>query len=262
VMRILMATVRLLERMALLLSLLHLASAVTGPSSFAVVHTPGELTRALAPPHVNVVVLERAPRDRSGEAERWQIGEQRMELTVGAALGDGGALRDLVLSGLPSVRGEPCETICELVRLFAHLVTEVRGAQPGESIRLRWQVSRWREGGPRCSRFHEDHVALRMVSALSGEGTAFLPERLGRRVGMRAASSAPLLSPDCGNALVCAPWERPRRVKQDAVLLLKGRRWGPTTRAAIHRSPDITDDDGDPLPSVRALFSADFLYPC
>jgi hypothetical protein len=247
--------------MALLLVLLHLVSASTGPS-FAVVRTPGALARALAPPHVNAVVLERAPRDRSAEAERWDIGEQRMELTVGAALGDGEFLRGLVQSGLPSVRGEPCETICELVRLFAHLVTEVREAQPGDSIRLRWQVSRWRVGGPRCSRFHTDHVALRMVSALLGEGTPFLPERLGRRVGMRAASSAPWLSPDCGNALVCAPWEL-RRVKQDAVLLLKGRRWAPSTRAAIHRSPDITDDDvdGEPLPSVRALISADFLYP-
>mmetsp|Transcript_37845 Transcript_37845/g.88909 ORF Transcript_37845/g.88909 Transcript_37845/m.88909 type:complete len:87 (+) Transcript_37845:668-928(+) len=78
---------------------------------------------------------------------------------------------------------------------------------------------------------------------------------------MRAASSAVWLSPDCANALVCAPWERPRRVRQDAVLLLKGRKWGPSTPAAIHRSPDLAElnVDGELLPSVRALLSADFV---
>jgi len=50
-------------------------------------------------------------------------------------------------------------------------------------------------------------------------------------------------------------------VRQDAVLLLKGRKWGPSTPAAIHRSPDLVelDVDGELLPSVRALISADFV---
>ncbi|KAJ1618825.1 hypothetical protein T492DRAFT_1018566 [Pavlovales sp. CCMP2436] len=153
----------------------------TSTSLYAVVHTPCALARMLAPPQVNVVVMERAPRDRSAEAERWELGEQRMELTVGVALGDSGVLRDLVQSGLPSLRGEPSETICELVRLFAQLALDLpRAAQPGDLIHLRWQVSRWREGGPRCSRFHEDYVVPAHGERAVGRGHGVAPGTSGQ----------------------------------------------------------------------------------
>lgn len=156
--------------------------------------------------------------------------------------------------------GEPLDRVCGLVHTFAEVLTEARGAGADEPLGVRLQAICWAEGAPRCSRFHEDNVSLRMVVALAGEGTTWLSERPGRRAGMRLASSAPWLDADWANALVCAPGEAVRRVGQADALFLKGRRWGRGSAAAIHRSPDVRDlgADGARLPAVRALLTVDY----
>ncbi|KAG8466069.1 hypothetical protein KFE25_005639 [Diacronema lutheri] len=243
-----------------MLAAVLLAVGGTGGASFAHVREPQALARALAPAHVNVLVFARAP--PPAEAASWcgAAGapfDARATLPVGTALGGGEGLRGAMRARFAQPCDSSLDAMCELVGLFAHLVVEARGASPEEALGLRLQVSEWCDGAPRCSRFHEDHVVLRMVTALSGEGTSWLPERPGRRVGLALASSAPWLGPRVANALVCLPLEGDaRRVAQGDALFLKGRRWGGGTRAAIHRSPELPAE-AEISPRVRALFTVD-----
>jgi hypothetical protein len=232
---------------------------------------------------VNAILLSGPERERFDlSACDWRVGDMRARVCASYARRGGDALDTVLRDSLQVPEGAPLEA----VRALDHLAGEVAaavgcGSAPAAGelaanrrptsaaeasavdhlISLRLQVSNWRDEGPRCSRYHEDHVALRMVCALSGEGTTWLPESPGRRVGMRLATSAALrsLPADVANALVCAPWEAAQRVGSGDVLFLKGRRWGRGTPAVIHRSPDRCKlgPSGELLPDVRVLLTAD-----
>lgn len=254
------------------------AATTVACSSYVVVRSPADVAPTLARPHVNAVRLSARgaparPRDAAARIAA-ELPPQPLDVraAVSAADAQGSAARcaAAIDRRIPALPPSARPAVASLVRLFgAHALpalarpalARARGRERA-TLALRWQSwGAWGEG-PRCSRFHEDHVELRMVCALVGEGTPVLAERPGRRAAM-GLGAALQLDADVANALVCAPWEAEHAVPQGDVLFLKGRRWrdgrdaaargGARQRAAIHRSPA-------PTGVARALLTLDYEY--